>query len=90
MSEIQITHPTREELERLDIAQWSPWSCDPSEFDWEYSETETAFVHEGHATVRHAAGETEIKAGDLVVFPKGLRCTWEVHETIRKVYTFDL
>ncbi len=90
MSAIQVTRPTRNELKSLDTAQWTPWSCDPSEFDWEYTETETAYVHEGHVTVRHAGGETEIEAGDLVVFPKGMKCTWDVHKTIRKIYTFDL
>jgi len=30
----------------------------------------------------------EIVAGDIVVFPGGLKCTWEVLEPIRKVFTF--
>jgi uncharacterized cupin superfamily protein len=30
----------------------------------------------------------EIKAGDLVTFPKGLSCVWDIKEPIRKHYTF--
>ena len=27
--------------------------------------------------------------GDLVMFPKGLKCRWIVHERIEKVYLFE-
>ncbi len=33
-------------------------------------------------------GKVEMEPGDLVTFPKGLKCTWTVHEIIRKVYKF--
>lgn len=88
MSEIVVKRPTEEELRQLGIDSWSSWECDPSEFDWEYMDQETAYVKEGHVTVVHEGGETEIKAGDLVTFPKGMKCRWMVHETIRKVYRF--
>ncbi len=26
--------------------------------------------------------------GDLVTFPAGLSCTWEIHSPVRKHYTF--
>ena len=89
MKQIKITHPNPEELEKLGIASWSSWSCEPSTFDWEYPENETAYVFDGRVTVKHEGGETEITAGDLVTFPKGMKCVWTVHETIRKVYSFD-
>jgi len=28
----------------------------------------------------------ELGAGDMAVFPKGWSGTWDIHETIRKVY----
>jgi uncharacterized protein len=31
----------------------------------------------------------EFGAGDLVVFPKGLSCTWDVLAAIDKYYKFD-
>ncbi len=88
MSTIVVKQPTAEELKELGVDSWSAWGCDPSEFDWEYTDQETAYVKEGRVTVIHEGGETEIKAGDLVTFPKGMKCRWNVHETIRKVYRF--
>jgi uncharacterized protein len=29
---------------------------------------------------------TEIAAGDVAVFPRGWSGTWDIHETVRKVY----
>ncbi len=89
MDTIEVKQPTQEELEALGIENWNSWGCEPSTFDWEYPGRETAYVHEGRVTVKHKDGETEIKAGDLVVFPKGMKCTWIVHEAIRKVYTIE-
>ena len=89
MSEIQVKQATEEELKELGIENWSPWDCEPSVFDWQYSSEETAYVKEGRVIVKTDTGEVEIKAGDLVTFPKGLKCTWDVKETIRKVYTFN-
>ena len=31
----------------------------------------------------------EFRRGDLVVFPNGLSCTWEVLEPVEKHYTFE-
>jgi uncharacterized protein len=46
-------------------------------------------VFEGRVTVETPDGENvEIEPGDLVTFPKGLKCNWTVHEKIRKVYKF--
>lgn len=89
MSEIKIEKPSKEKLKNLGIESWSPWECEPSSFDWEYDADETAYIFEGKVIVKTPAGETEIKKGDLVRFPKGLKCTWIVKEKIRKVYTFD-
>lgn len=88
MSEIKIEKPSQEKLKSLNIDGWSPWECEPSTFDWEYDSNETAYVLEGKVKVVTPSGEVEINKGDLVTFPKGLKCTWKVLETIRKVYTF--
>ncbi len=55
-------------------------------FPWEYSDDETAYVQEGQVTVTTEV--VEFGAGDIVHFPKGLKCTWAVSRPIRKVYTF--
>ncbi len=88
MSEIKIEKPTEEMLKALNIDKWSPWECEPSTFDWEYDAIETAYVFEGKVRVQTPSGEVEINKGDLVTFPKGLKCKWNVIEKIRKVYTF--
>lgn len=87
MSDIIITSPTKDELDKLGIAQWSSWECDPSEFDWQYPNKETAYVFKGKVMVSTNDGkEVEINNGDLVVFPKGLKCHWKVIDRIEKVY----
>jgi uncharacterized cupin superfamily protein len=87
MSEIIITHPSKDELDKLGIAKWSSWDCDPSEFDWQYPNKETAYVFKGKVVVTSAdESKVEIGPGDLVIFPKGLKCHWKVIERIEKVY----
>ena len=89
MSEIKIEKPSKEKLDSLKVNSWSPWECEPSFFDWEYETDETAYVYEGKVKVKTDKEEVEINAGDLVFFPKGLRCSWNVLEKIRKVYRFS-
>lgn len=89
MPEIKIEKPTEEKLKSLNIDSWSPWECEPSTFDWQYDSNETAYVLEGKVKVKTSSGEVEINKGDLVTFPKGLKCTWNIIQKIRKVYTFE-
>ena len=86
--QITVRKPGKEELDKLGIKSWSPWSCEVSTFDWEYTDRETAYVFEGKVRVKTPDGEVVIKSGDLVTFPKGLQCTWIVEKPIRKVYRF--
>ena len=86
MSEIKIEKATPEKLRDLGVDGWSAWECEPSTFDWHYDDRETFYVKEGNVSVRHGGGEVRFGAGDIVVFPKGMDCTWTVHQTIRKVY----
>jgi len=88
VSEIRVEKPSKEKLDSLGIDKWSPWGCEPSTFDWEYDDKETAYVFEGKVKVKTSQGEVEFGKGDLVTFPKGLKCTWSVLEKIRKVYKF--
>lgn len=89
MSEVKIEKPTQEQLNKLGIDSWSPWECEPSSFDWQYDCDEAAYVFEGKVKVTTPSGEVEINKGDLVHFPKGLKCTWNVIEKIKKVYKFS-
>ena len=68
---------------------WGIWEKEVAEFDWEYSNKETCFIIEGEAEVTAENGEKiSFKAGDLVVFNAGLKCTWKITKNIRKKYKF--
>ena len=86
--QIKIEKATPAKLAALGTDSWSPWECEPTEFDWKYDEEEVAYVKAGRVEVCTGEGTVEIKAGDIVTFPAGLSCRWKVIETIRKVYAF--
>ncbi len=86
--EIIVKKPTQEELDSLGIKDWGVWECEKSIFDWTYSDKETCYIYKGKVTVKTDEGEVSFESGDLVVFPKGLSCTWTVEEPVRKVYKF--
>jgi uncharacterized cupin superfamily protein len=81
-----VKKPTAKE--RKEAESWPIWEKEKSEFPWEYDEQETCLILEGKATVKTPEGNIEFEAGDYVVFPKGLKCTWEIKEVIRKHYNF--
>ena len=87
---IQVTSPCPEQLiSELGIRQWPIWSCEASSFPWEYEERERCLILEGDVTVTPEQGEpVRFGAGDLVEFSATLRCTWEVHQAVRKHYCF--
>lgn len=90
MAKISIEKPSPAQLRSLQVDTWSPWECEPSTFPWSYDTAETAYVLEGQVTVTCPDGEqVEIGPGDLVHFPRGLSCTWDVKQKIRKVYRFE-
>ena len=69
------------------IKSWPIWECEPSKFKWHYDAREICLVIEGQATIRTKKGGIYfIKAGDLVEFPVGLYCEWEVTKSIKKHY----
>jgi uncharacterized cupin superfamily protein len=83
---IEVKTPTKDELKKLNVENWPIWECEPSEFDWEYDEDEQCHFLEGKVKVITNDGEVEIKKGDFVKFPKGLKCRWVVYEKVKKHY----
>lgn len=83
---IRVLQPTQEQIE--EAKKWPVWEKEPSEFPWEYSEEETFYVLEGRAKVKTDTEEVKFGAGDVVVMPKGLKCTWIIEEKIKKHYRF--
>lgn len=87
--QIKVERATPERLKELGVDAWSPWECGVETFDWQYSDDEVAYVQAGRVQVHTEHGQdVEFGQGDIVFFPKGLRCTWKVTQPIRKVYTF--
>ena len=85
---IEVRKPSQEELDQLGVTEWGIWTCEPSTFDWYYSDKETCYILEGKVSVKTDSETVEFKKGDLVVFPKGLSCDWTVIEKVKKYYKF--
>lgn len=74
----------------LGIDRWPTWGKGASSFPWHYNMQETSYLIEGRVTVTPTGGSpVEIVAGELVTFPVGMSCTWEIHEPVLKHYRFD-
>ena len=86
---IEIKKVTTEYLKEFGIESWPIWTKEVSVFAWEYDEKETCYIIEGEVEVIPEKGDTvSFSKGDLVVFPKGLKCTWKVKSAVEKHYKF--
>ncbi|HOZ55799.1 MAG: Cupin domain protein [Parcubacteria group bacterium ADurb.Bin316] len=84
---IEIRKPSEEEIKMAET--WPTWTKEVSEFPWSYNEPETCLILKGKAEVTTKEGETvSFGAGDFVIFPAGLECTWKIIEPIEKKYKF--
>ena len=86
---IIINKLSDDEINKIGLLSWPIWTCDTSEFDWEYGEKESCFLLEGEVEVKTDVETVNFSAGDFVVFPKGLKCHWRVIKPVRKHYTFN-
>lgn len=82
----KVKKPSKKEQE--EAQSWPVWEKEESTFPWEYTVQEVCLILDGNAVVQTEEGNVEFGAGDYVVFPKGLKCTWEIKKKIRKHYTF--
>ena len=83
---IIIKKPTLAEKDRM---MKNPiWSCEASTFDWFYDCEETCLLIEGEVKAEYESGSVSFGAGDLVVFPQGLKCVWSVIKPVKKHYVF--
>ena len=83
---IEVRKATEEEKEKA--SGWPIWTKETSTFPWTYDSQETCWIIEGEVIVRSNQGNVQFQAGDWVVFPKGLSCTWEITKPVRKRYSF--
>jgi len=84
--EIIVKKPTAEEIQEM--KQQPIWEKEVSTFPWHYDDKETCLILEGEVTVKTENGTVSFKAGDMVIFPKGLDCTWNIKSPVRKHYMF--
>ena len=87
VKDIIVRKPSEEEVSRC--KSWPIWKCEPSVFDWSYTETETCLLLEGRVTVSDKTGSVSFGPGDLVILPTELDCTWQVTEAVKKHYNFS-
>lgn len=85
MDKVKVWKPSEAEIK--EAMDWPTWEKEPSVFNWYYSEDETFYVVEGDVEVTLDDGtKVSFSAGDMVLFKKGVRCTWNVKERIFKHY----
>ncbi|EEF34185.1 conserved hypothetical protein [Ricinus communis] len=84
-------NPSQSKLDELGVTTWPKWSGQPSKIPWTFKTTETIYLLEGKVkvSVDGYEGSFEIGAGDLVVFPKGMKITWDVLEAVSKHYSLE-
>ena len=87
---IQIQHqPSQDALQALGVFNWPIWEKEVSTFDWFYDAEETCYLLEGQVVVSYGDGESvSFGSGDLVTFPKGLSCRWDIQTAVKKHYQF--
>ncbi|MBF2064750.1 MAG: cupin domain-containing protein [Calothrix sp. C42_A2020_038] len=89
--EIKVEHqPHPEHLEKLNVFKWAIWQKEISKFPWTYDTQETCYFLEGDVIVTPDGGQpVKIGKGDLVTFPAGMSCTWEILKDVKKHYYFE-
>lgn len=76
-------------LAELGVNSWPTWSKEISTFPWQYGESETCYFLAGDVIVTPDDGEpVSMGKGDLVTFPAGMSCTWDIRQPVRKQYRF--
>ena len=85
---ILVEHqPSPAKLEVLGVDDWPVWRKEPGAFPWRYDEPETCYVLRGRFSVTPEGGAVQtFVRGDLIRFPAGLACTWDIHEAVEKHY----
>jgi hypothetical protein len=84
-----VSNADKKRLDEMGVFDWPTWGCEASEFPWSYDDRETCYFVEGEVEVTPEGGEpVQMGAGDVVTFPKGMKCTWKVTKPVKKHYTF--
>ena len=89
LKEVIVRKPSQQEIKTA--SKWPIWTCKPSTFEWEYTQTETCLILEGSVKITSPDSKDVVTfgPGDWVVFPEGLKCVWNVEKAVKKHYNFD-
>ncbi|KAD5317368.1 hypothetical protein R6Q59_032704 [Mikania micrantha] len=85
-------NPSESHLSELGIKSWPKWGCSPGKYQLKFDAQETCYLLRGKVKVyRKNSSEmmAEFGAGDLVILPEGLSCTWDVSVAVDKHYKFE-
>ena len=88
---VTVEKPDAAKLASLGVDNWPTWSKEVSKFPWSYNSQEIAYILEGEVTVTPKNGGSPVSfgMGDLVTFPAGLSCIWDVKKALTKHYQFS-
>jgi len=93
MTDEQILYerrPAPGKLEVLGVYDWPIWRKEVSRFPWTYHQTERCYFLRGQVVVTPEGGAPlEFSRGDLVTFPAGMSCTWEILADVEKHYMLE-
>ena len=91
MSTIKIeNNPAEERLKELGVFTWPVWTKEASKFPWTYDSQETCYFIEGDVVITPQNGDpVHVGRGDLVTFPTGLSCVWDIRTDVKKHYRFE-
>ena len=91
-----LEEATGEPMQTSGVTLWSSadgsqdtgvWQCTAGPSYWVQEENEFIYLLSGSLTVTPDGGKPQtFGAGDSAMFPRGWRGTWDLHETVRKVY----
>ena len=89
--EIKVEHqPSLAHLNQLDVFNWPIWEKEISKFTWAYDDQKVCYFLAGNVIVTpHGGQAVQMGKGDLVTFPGGMSCVWEIISDVRKHYRFD-
>ncbi len=82
--------PSPMKLEVIGVYDWPIWRKEVSTFDWTYNQQETCYILRGKCIVTPEGDEPqEFNRGDLITFPAGMKCTWEILKDVEKHYNLE-
>lgn len=86
--EIIVKQLSEADFRMMGIYEWPIWEKEVSDFDWFYDEKEQFYLIEGELTIQMEQNIYQIKPGDFVECPKGLKCHWNIQKSVKKHYQF--